>query len=189
MTPPHAIEVSPADEFNKKLIENAHPPDWTNPKPAGRYNLVVVGAEPQGWWQRPARHTGRAGSAHRTRSYRRRLSQLWMRAIEGADSFGAGAYAVTEAREFGIETSPPTIEFADVMRRVRRVRAEIAPNDSVQRLRGWAWMFFWGMDISSASDPLKWKGSGSTSGKRSSLWADEQRCRRFPAGRSGLSHE
>jgi len=44
MTRPHAIEVSPADEFNKKLVENAHPPDWTNPKPAGRYNLVVVGA-------------------------------------------------------------------------------------------------------------------------------------------------
>ena len=44
MTPPHAIEVSPADEFNKKLIDNAHPPDWVNPKPAGRYNLVVVGA-------------------------------------------------------------------------------------------------------------------------------------------------
>ena len=39
MTPPHAIEVNPADEFNKKLVENAHPPDWTNPKPAGRYNL------------------------------------------------------------------------------------------------------------------------------------------------------
>jgi NADPH-dependent 2,4-dienoyl-CoA reductase/sulfur reductase-like enzyme len=43
MTPPH-VEVSPADEFNKKLIDNAHPPDWVNPKPAGRYNLVVVGA-------------------------------------------------------------------------------------------------------------------------------------------------
>ena len=53
MTPPHAIEVNPADEFNKKLIENAHPPDWINPKPAGRYNLVVVGAERQDWWRRP----------------------------------------------------------------------------------------------------------------------------------------
>src|SRR5437868_14839731 len=43
MTPPQ-LEVKPADEFNKKLVENAHPPDWNNPKPAGRYNLVVVGA-------------------------------------------------------------------------------------------------------------------------------------------------
>ena len=25
MTPPHVIEVKPADEFNKKLVENAHP--------------------------------------------------------------------------------------------------------------------------------------------------------------------
>ncbi|MGZ4871157.1 MAG: mercuric reductase, partial [Candidatus Angelobacter sp.] len=46
------------------------------------------------------------------------------------------AYAVTEAREFGIETPPPAIEFAEVVRRVRRVRAEIAPHDSVQRFAG-----------------------------------------------------
>ena len=44
MTPPHMIEVKPADEFNQKLVENAHPPGWINPKPAGRYNLVVIGA-------------------------------------------------------------------------------------------------------------------------------------------------
>ena len=43
MMPPQ-IEVKPADEFNKKLVENAHPPEWANPKPRGRYNLVVVGA-------------------------------------------------------------------------------------------------------------------------------------------------
>ncbi len=44
MNPPHVLEVKPADEFNKTLVENVHPPDWVNPKPAGRYNLVVVGA-------------------------------------------------------------------------------------------------------------------------------------------------
>ncbi|MGZ7103644.1 MAG: FAD-containing oxidoreductase, partial [Candidatus Angelobacter sp.] len=44
MTPPHVIEVKPADEFNKKLVENAHPGDWNNPKPSGRYNLIVIGA-------------------------------------------------------------------------------------------------------------------------------------------------
>src|SRR5216684_2821772 len=44
MTPPHMIEVKPADEFNKKLVENTHPLDWINPRPAGRYNLVVIGA-------------------------------------------------------------------------------------------------------------------------------------------------
>ncbi len=37
-------EISPRDEHNLKLIANVHPPDWVNPEPAGRYNLVVIGA-------------------------------------------------------------------------------------------------------------------------------------------------
>jgi pyruvate/2-oxoglutarate dehydrogenase complex dihydrolipoamide dehydrogenase (E3) component len=134
MTPPQTIEVTPADEFNKKLVENAHPPDWTNPKPAGRYNLIVVGAGTAGL-------VAAAGAA----ILGARVA-LIERALMGGDCLNCGcvpskaliraaraAYAVTEAREFGIEAPPPTIEFADVMRRVRRVRAEIAPNDSVQR--------------------------------------------------------
>ena len=38
------ISVPPADEFNRALVANVHPPDWTNPQPADRYNLVVIGA-------------------------------------------------------------------------------------------------------------------------------------------------
>ena len=133
MTPPQ-IEVKPADEFNKKLVENAHPPDWANPKPKGRYNLVVVGAGTAGL-------VAAAGAA----ILDARVA-LVERHLMGGDCLNYGcvpskaliraaraAYAITEAREFGIETSAPTVEFADVMRRVRRVRAEIAPHDSVQR--------------------------------------------------------
>src|ERR671918_2014262 len=32
------------DEHDNQLIENCHPPRWVNPKPEGKYNLVVVGA-------------------------------------------------------------------------------------------------------------------------------------------------
>ena len=39
-----AIEIEPRDEWNEKLIQNVHPPDWQNPTPKGRYNLVVIGA-------------------------------------------------------------------------------------------------------------------------------------------------
>src|SRR5438270_6593168 len=137
MTPPHAFEVSPADEFNKKLVENAHPPDWINPKPAGRYNLVVVGAGTAGL-------VAAAGAA----ILGARVA-LVERQLMGGDCLNYGcvpskaliraaraAYSVTEAREFGIEAPAPTVEFADVMRRVRRVRAEIAPHDSVQRFAG-----------------------------------------------------
>jgi ribulose 1,5-bisphosphate synthetase/thiazole synthase len=34
----------PRDEHNQKLERNVHPPDWVNPKPQRRYNLVVIGA-------------------------------------------------------------------------------------------------------------------------------------------------
>ncbi len=36
--------VRPLDEFNRSLLSNVHPPDWANPEPAERYNLVVIGA-------------------------------------------------------------------------------------------------------------------------------------------------
>ncbi|MBE7504889.1 MAG: FAD-dependent oxidoreductase [Planctomycetia bacterium] len=37
-------QTSSADEHNRRLVANIHPTAWTNPTPAGRYNLVVVGA-------------------------------------------------------------------------------------------------------------------------------------------------
>jgi len=39
-----AVELSPMDEFNRRLIENVHPAEWVNPQPASSYNLVIVGA-------------------------------------------------------------------------------------------------------------------------------------------------
>src|SRR5712692_7485487 len=36
--------VLPDDIYNHTLVGNVHPPDWENPEPTGRYNLVVLGA-------------------------------------------------------------------------------------------------------------------------------------------------
>ena len=46
MTPPQAnpVVVPPMDDHNQALVSNVHPPDWVNPEPAPRYNLVVIGA-------------------------------------------------------------------------------------------------------------------------------------------------
>ena len=38
------IQLLPKDEHNRTLGANVHPPDWVNPTPTGRYNLVVIGA-------------------------------------------------------------------------------------------------------------------------------------------------
>jgi pyruvate/2-oxoglutarate dehydrogenase complex dihydrolipoamide dehydrogenase (E3) component len=134
MNPPHMVEVFPADEFNRALIENGHPQDWINPKPSGRYNLVVIGAGTAGL-------VSAAGAAILGAKV-----ALIERHLTGGDCLTYGcvpskalirsaraAYSVAEARDFGIQSIPPRIEFAEVMRRMRRVRAEIAPHDSVGR--------------------------------------------------------
>ena len=41
---PETLLVQPYDVHNQLLVSNVHPPDWANPEPGGRYNLVVLGA-------------------------------------------------------------------------------------------------------------------------------------------------
>lgn len=36
-----ALTSSPHD---RELVFHVHPPDWVNPRPAGKYHLVVLGA-------------------------------------------------------------------------------------------------------------------------------------------------
>jgi len=38
----------PGDRFHRYLVDRVHPPAWRNPKPDGKYNLVVIGAGPGG---------------------------------------------------------------------------------------------------------------------------------------------
>src|SRR5260370_36611624 len=44
MKPSGTPLITPDDVYNRQLIENLHPPDWVNPTPTERYNLVVIGA-------------------------------------------------------------------------------------------------------------------------------------------------
>jgi pyruvate/2-oxoglutarate dehydrogenase complex dihydrolipoamide dehydrogenase (E3) component len=44
MSEPTQPPIRPWDSHNRKLVSNVHPPDWKNPAPAPRYNLVVIGA-------------------------------------------------------------------------------------------------------------------------------------------------
>lgn len=131
------VEVFPADEFNRQLIENAHPPGWVNPKPSEPYNLVVIGAGTAGL-------VSAAGAA----ILGARVA-LIERHLMGGDCLNYGcvpskalisaaraAYAVEEAKEFGVHAEIREIRFAETMRRLRRVRAEIAPHDSAERFRG-----------------------------------------------------
>lgn len=130
------VEILPQDEFNRTLVQNVHPPGWVNPKPAGRYNLVVIGAGTAGL-------VSAAGAA----LLGARVA-LIERHLMGGDCLNYGcvpskaliraaraAYAIHESREFGIDSETLQIRFSEVMKRLRRVRAEISPHDSAERFR------------------------------------------------------
>lgn len=131
-------EVGPLDEHNRRLIAAAHPPDWSNPRPSGRYNLVVLGGGTAGL----VTAAGAAGLGATVALIERRLL--------GGDCLNFGcvpskalirsARAVVDARRavlFGARVlGDPEIDFAAVMDRMRRLRAQLAPHDSAERFRG-----------------------------------------------------
>ncbi|WP_305907875.1 mercuric reductase [Methylomarinum sp. Ch1-1] len=130
-------QTSPADAFNQELVRNVHPSDWVNPKPAGRYNLVVIGAGTAGL----VTAVGAAGLGARV--------ALIERSLMGGDCLNVGcvpskgvisaarvAAAVRNAREFGVEVPDGmNVNFAAAMQRMRRLRASISLNDSASRFR------------------------------------------------------
>src|SRR5438874_4938349 len=132
----HSPDVLPHDAANETLLKNVRPRDWVNPKPAVRYNLVVIGAGTAGL----VCAAGAAGLGAKV--------ALVERDLLGGDCLNVGcvpsktllraARAVTEirrARQFGVSVPEPAVDFAAVMERVRRVRAELSPADSAERFR------------------------------------------------------
>ncbi len=130
-----ALDLEPADEHNRRLAEHVHPSQWENPVPEGRYNLVVIGAGTAGL----VAAAGAGGLGAKVALVERHLM--------GGDCLNVGcvpsktiirsaraAFDIRDAHRFGVRT-PGEIEvdFARVMERVRRVRADISPHDSARR--------------------------------------------------------
>lgn len=124
----------PDDESNARLADLVAPSNWNNPTPTGRYNLVVIGAGTAGL----VTAAGAAGLGAKV--------ALIERDLMGGDCLNVGcvpskalisaaraAAAVRQAPQFGINTAPPEPDFAAIMQRLRRLRSEIARNDSVAR--------------------------------------------------------
>ena len=128
--------ILPDDEHNRVLVRHTHPPDWANPEPRGRYNLVVIGA-------------GTAGltAAGACAAVGGRVA-LIERHLTGGDCLVTGcvpskaiisaarrAAAVRGAGAYGVRVPDGTmVDFPAVMERMRRLRAHISPNDSVEGL-------------------------------------------------------
>ena len=134
---PEIPPVIPWDEHNQKLVSNVHPRDWTNPTPDGKYNLVVIGAGTAGL----VSAVGAAGLGAKV--------ALIEKQFMGGDCLNVGcvpskaiiraaraAAAVRDAGEFGVKVPPgTTVDFGQVMERMRRLRADISPHDSAARFR------------------------------------------------------
>jgi len=130
-------EITPRDEHNLTLIANVHPSDWVNPEPAKRYNLVVVGAGTAGL----VSAIGAAGMGARVALVERHLMGgdcLNVGCVPSKTIIRAGRAAadVRSSSTFGVHAPENvTVDFSSVMDRVRRIRAQISPNDSARRFR------------------------------------------------------
>lgn len=131
---PGALTVEPWERHNQALVANVHPPSWTNPEPAPRYNLVVLGAGTAGL----VTAIGAAGLGAKV--------ALVERGLMGGDCLNVGcvpskallraarAYAdVRDAVEFGVAVAGASVDFPAVMERMRRLRAQISASDSAER--------------------------------------------------------
>jgi pyruvate/2-oxoglutarate dehydrogenase complex dihydrolipoamide dehydrogenase (E3) component len=121
--------------MHMRKLDFDHPPEWSNPAPGGRYNMVVLGAGTAGL----VAAAGAAGMGAKVALIERHLM--------GGDCLNVGcvpskaiirsARAAHEARtvgRFGIKIAGAIeVDFAAVMDRMRRIRSDISPNDSATR--------------------------------------------------------
>ena len=132
-----SLGISPDDDHNLELIANVHPPNWRNPSPEGRYNLVVLGAGTAGL----VAAAGAGGMGARVALVERRLMGgdcLNVGCVPSKTLIRAGRAAadIRSAGRFGVRAADDgaaAVDFAAVMARVRGVRAQISPHDSARR--------------------------------------------------------
>lgn len=129
--------LQPYDSYNQVLESHVHPLDWTNPQPAGKYNLVVIGAGTAGL----VSAAGAAGLGAKV--------AIIERGLMGGDCLNVGcvpskaviraarvAATLRDSPAFGFQLKDGwQFDFAAAMERMRRLRAEISPHDSARRFQ------------------------------------------------------
>lgn len=130
-------DLRPPDEHNRELLANVHPADWVNPEPALEYNLVVIGAGTAGL----VSAAGAAGLGAKVALVERHLL--------GGDCLNYGCVPskaiirssrvfadLSRAGSWGVEVPEgAAVDFAAVMTRMRRLRADISHHDSARRFQ------------------------------------------------------
>src|SRR5438067_506664 len=154
------VSLRPKDSHNERLEANVHPPDWVNPVPAERYNLVVLGAGTAGL----VTAAGAAGLGAK--------DALVERDLMGGDCLNVGcvpskallrcaraAADVRDAGAFGVRVpTGVSVDFPAVMERMRRLRADLSPHDSAARFRALGVDVFLGLARFTARDAVEVEG-------------------------------
>lgn len=131
------VQLQPYDEHNQKLESFVHPPEWVNPEPADRYNLVVIGSGPAGL----ITAIGAAGLGAKVALVERELMggdclNVGCVPSKGVISAARVAATVRDAGEFGVNVPDGWgVDFAAAMTRMRRLRADMAHHDSAARFQ------------------------------------------------------
>eukprot|EP00049_Salpingoeca_infusionum_P002870 m.60740 g.60740 ORF g.60740 m.60740 type:complete len:580 (-) comp11834_c0_seq1:11463-13202(-) len=134
-----SVPMPPIDEFNVKHVSHVHPPDYVNPKIEEECDLVVIGAGVAGLL------SVIMGNALGKKCI------LIEKHYMGGDCLNIGcfpskallasAHAAHTVRSLAptlginVEPSAVSIDFPAIMQRMRRLRSDIAPIDSVERYK------------------------------------------------------
>ncbi|NJK82183.1 MAG: mercuric reductase [Chloroflexaceae bacterium] len=154
------VNLHPLDKWNLELLKNAHPQDRVDPKAQSIYNMVVIGAGTAGLIT--AAGTGVLGGK----------VALIERNLMGGDCLNIGCVPsktiirsaqimanARDAQSYGIHVPEGTkADFPAVMERLRRVRADISHNDSVERYEGFGIDIFLGEGRFTARDTIEVNG-------------------------------
>jgi len=128
-------QLQPLNQHNQLLQSYVAPPDWQNPTPDGRYNLVVTGAGPAGL----VVAAGAAGLGARVALIERDLMggdclNVGCVPSKGIISAARAAAAVRDSQEFGIEVPDGwNADFSKAMERMRELRAGMSHHDAATR--------------------------------------------------------
>ena len=106
-------------DADRELVNLVHPPGWTNPVPASRYHLAVIGGGTAGL----VAAAGAAGLGARV--------ALVERDLLGGECLNAGCVPSKTL----ISSARAGVPFIEAMARMRRTRAAIAAHDSANRFR------------------------------------------------------
>jgi pyruvate/2-oxoglutarate dehydrogenase complex dihydrolipoamide dehydrogenase (E3) component len=159
---PHidASPRAPQDAYERERAANVHPVEWSNPRPASCYQLVIVGA-------------GSAGlAAAQTAAALGARVALVERHLLGGTCLNTGCvpskaiirtsrlYAeMRDADRYGAQVPDDIrVDFAATMERVRRIRSHISGGDSVRKLAAAGVDVFFGNVQFSGADSLTVNG-------------------------------